>query len=47
MTASNMQGDREKCLEAGMDGYLSIPPHKSKMVDILVNWLEESSLPQE
>ena len=35
LTASAMKGDREKCLEVGMDGYLSKPLHASDVYEVI------------
>jgi CheY-like chemotaxis protein len=41
ITANAMQGDREMCLQAGMDGYLSKPFRKAELVELLVRFSEE------
>jgi signal transduction histidine kinase/DNA-binding response OmpR family regulator len=38
MTANTLQGDREACLQAGMDDYLSKPINLEELVDVLEKW---------
>lgn len=39
MTASAMQGDREECLAAGMDDYVSKPITRARLQEVIEHWL--------
>lgn len=39
LTANAMRGDRKKCLEAGMDGYVAKPVDPAKLCKQLEQWL--------
>jgi CheY-like chemotaxis protein len=41
MTANSMQGERERCLAAGMDDYLTKPLRSRVLKDVLTRWVSE------
>jgi len=44
MTAHAMQGDEERCLAAGMDGYLSKPMNGKELLAVINSVLEANKI---
>ncbi|HUP95870.1 MAG TPA: response regulator, partial [Burkholderiales bacterium] len=45
LTANAMEGDRERCLAAGMDDYLAKPFRHEELLEILAKWVQPRAWP--
>ena len=45
MTASAMQADRERCLQAGMNDFIAKPVQPGELAEMLARWLAISTRP--
>lgn len=45
LTAHAMKGDREKCINAGVDDYLAKPVSREALLELLTRWLAASDAP--
>ncbi|MFT6220178.1 MAG: PAS domain S-box-containing protein [Myxococcota bacterium] len=46
VTANALKGDKERCLESGMDDYLAKPVHSKNLEEILERWLISNKQPR-
>jgi CheY-like chemotaxis protein len=47
MTAHAMTGDRERCIAAGMDDYVTKPVRSQTLTDVLERWISAEARPEE
>jgi two-component system sensor histidine kinase/response regulator len=47
LTANAMEGDRERCLAAGMDDFLTKPFSRQRLATLLKRWMSLNALPEE
>ena len=47
MTANAMQGDRERCLQAGMDSYLAKPINSEELYRVLDEYTSVPTTPDQ
>lgn len=47
MTANAMKGDRNRCLQAGMNDYVSKPVSQEKLYETLAKWLPDTETPEQ
>lgn len=45
LTASAIEGEREKCLAAGMDDYITKPINEELLISVIEKWIEEKAGP--